>query len=111
MSTWTDAQHTDYADKREDWYEANQPSWICADCERRVVEYAPKWADEECDHIAYCARCVDHHVFRPGDDEFDFGKRVEFDVTKCYSKLLPHRCFASGSGAQSYAEHVKAGTI
>lgn len=107
MSTWTDEQHTHYAQKRQEWFETRDRTWLCADC-GKCVEYAP---DEpahsrgSCDHTAYCARCVRDDICNHDEDADCDPETVEVFTKDGRVALL------CGLGAQSYAAHVAAGTL
>lgn len=120
MSTWTDDQHTTYANARLAWFEANQKSWICP-C-GRVVEYAPEMAGDPCDHTAYCSWCVRDWVADATDERFYEPEFVRTPIVAvlgipcpCADEgdpdILPHDLRINGPGAQSYAAHVAAGTL
>lgn len=89
---------------RTAWYEANDRTWICADCKERVVEYAPTSPSDyegPCGHTAFCARCVREHVALPGDDIYDFENAVKLGMG----------WYAVGNGALSYKAHVAFGSV
>ena len=113
MSTWTDDQHTTFANARLEWFQQNQPTWVCAGCHDRVVEYAPEHVGDPCDHTAYCAGCAREHVWCSLDDRWTFRDlMISIASFRCIcGDAMNGFIRIGGPGAQSYAAHVAAGTL
>lgn len=107
-----DIMHARDDEARERWYDAHDDTWLCREC-HCLVEYTPAEYAGPCDHAAYCSRCVRDEVVLEGDDEWakEEGEWLVFWYRGQTGELDTFGGFIKGTGAQSWAAHVAAGTL